>query len=141
MVELTLKSDPHRPGWFSAEEAPHLSSETTRWRIVSRPHIWRPPTDVYEVDETIIVRVEIAGMRDAEFSISLEERYLTIRGLRPDVPERRAYYQMEIPFGEFITEVELPCQVVVDEIEAIYRDGFLRIVLPKLRPSQIKIED
>jgi HSP20 family protein len=64
-----------------------------------------------------------------------------VRGLRPDLPERRAYYQMEIQFGEFNTEVELPYPVNAEEIAANYRDGFLRIVLPKARPHSVTIED
>ena len=73
-----------------------------------RPHVWRPPTDVYETEDAIVVRVEIAGMREADFTVALVERSLLIRGVRQDLTERRAYYQMEIPFGEFSTEVELP---------------------------------
>jgi HSP20 family protein len=79
-------------------------------------------------------------MQDADFTVSLEDRYLLIRGVRSDALEKRAYHQMEIPFGEFVSEVELPSPVVVDEIEAVYQDGFLRIVFPKARPQQIRVE-
>jgi HSP20 family protein len=65
--------------------------------------------------------------------------YLSIRGTRPDPPERRAYHQMEIRFGEFITEVELPCQVLAGQIDATYSNGFLRMVLPKARPQRIQV--
>jgi HSP20 family protein len=106
-----------------------------------RPHVWRPPTDVYETEDAIVIRVEIAGMREQDFSVALEDRTLTIRGIRSDPTERRAFYQMEIPFGEFSTGVELPAQIVPEGVEAVYRDGFLQITLPKARPQHIQVGD
>ena len=106
-----------------------------------RPHAWRPPTDMYETDDAIVIRVEIAGMREQDFNIALEDRTLTIRGVRSDPSERRAFYQMEIPFGEFSTEVDLPAPTVNEGVEAVYREGFLQITLPKARPHHIQVGD
>ena len=141
MVGIVQKTHPIRSIWYFPDEPQNSTSEAARWRLANRQHVWRPPTDVYEIEEALVVRVEIAGMRENDFTVSLEDRLLSVRGSRPDSAERRAYYQMEIPFGEFVTEVDLPFAVVADEIEATYRDGFLRIVLPKAQPHQIRIED
>lgn len=141
MVEVICRPRISPTGRQNNDELQSSPHENVRWRIATRPHIWRPPTDVYETEEAIIVRVEIAGMREADFSIQLIERNLQIRGVRQDVPERRSYHQMEIPFGEFSSEVDLLAPVAVDQIEAVYRDGFLRVVLPKARPQQIKISE
>lgn len=141
MITFTLKPDPIRIGWYSPDEIQRSSLEVNRWRIASHSHTWRPQTDVYETDEAILVRVEIAGMREADIYISLDERSLHIHGVRPDNPERRAYHQMEIPFGEFSTDVELPYAVDAGQVEAVYRDGFLRIVLPKAEPHRINVQD
>ncbi|HNT23196.1 MAG TPA: Hsp20/alpha crystallin family protein [Anaerolineales bacterium] len=135
MVDLCLKSDTQHPGWYISEDPQNALSEMPRWRIGARPYLWRPPTDVFETEDTIIVRVEIAGMRKSDFAISLIERSLTVRGVRQDTSERRAYHQMEIPFGEFSTEIDLPCPVIAEEVQAVYGDGFLRLILPKLPPS------
>lgn len=108
-------------------------------RVGLRSRAWRPPTDVYELEDVVIVRIEVAGMQDAEFSISLENRLLTIQGTRADTAERRAYHQMEINFGEFRTQVELHWAVERERIEAAYDNGFLRLRLPKARPHQIEI--
>ncbi len=140
MEEISVSSDSMRHIWHISEDFQNPVTDTSRWRIISRPHAWRPPTDVYETDDAIIIRVEVAGMRDADFTISLVERTLTIRGNRQDTSERRAYHQMEIAFGEFHTEVELPYLVVSEKVEATYRDGFLRITLPIAQPKHIKVE-
>jgi HSP20 family protein len=141
MMEMSLKKA-ETPGvyWASSDDPQSLVSDGTRWRIVTRPHVWRPSTDVFETDESVIIRVEIAGMREEDFSISLEDRFVTIRGVRQDTSEKRAYHQMEIPFGEFSTEIELLCAVSVQGIEAVYQNGFLQIVLPKVRPYQVRVE-
>ena len=140
MEKIAVSSDSLRRVWHISEDFQNPITETPRWRIISRPHAWRPPTDVYETDQALIIRVEVAGMREADFTISLVERTLTIRGIRQDTSERRAYHQMEIAFGEFTTEVELPYSIVSDKVEATYRDGFLRVMLPIAQPKHIKVE-
>jgi len=110
------------------------------WHITRTP-AWRPPTDVFETEEAFVVRVEVAGMQEEDISINIEGRLLVVRGVRLDTTERRAYHQMEIPFGEFILEVELTSEIISDEVDAGYKDGFLRINLPKARPKTIPIKD
>lgn len=109
------------------------------WTV--RSSIWSPPTDVYETDEGYIVRVEVAGMRETQFEITFENGILTISGIRPDVPERRAYQQMEIRFGRFSSAVGLPAPVNVDEARAEYEDGFLTVTLPKAKPNIIEVKE
>jgi len=109
------------------------------WRLTMRAPAWRPPTDVYETERTLVVRVEVAGMREEDFSIELNGRLLTIRGLRQDSSERRAYHQMEIHFGEFIIDMELPHFVEAELVEAVYMNGFLLVSLPKAQPHQISV--
>jgi HSP20 family protein len=114
---------------------------SVRWRVHARSIVWRPPTDVFETEEAVIVRVEIAGMREEDFLVELTRHRLVVRGARPDISEKRAYHQMEIRFGEFSTQVELPVQVAADQVEATYTDGFLQVVLPKIQARQIPIQE
>ncbi len=100
---------------------------------VRRRRIWRPPTDVYETDSHVVVKVEVAGMGRRAFRISLANRTLTITGRREDPAAKLAYQQMEINYGDFRTEVYLPCPVVEKRIEASYKDGFLIVRLPKVK--------
>ncbi|HUV29030.1 MAG: Hsp20/alpha crystallin family protein [Anaerolineales bacterium] len=140
MEELELKSEPIQPIWYNDDESQTISGGKRWWNGV-RFHIWRPPTDVFETDDAIIVRVEIAGMREDDFSISLTGPQLTVRGNRPDIQERRAYHQMEIFFGEFSTEVKLPGPVSADQVVAEYKAGFLRLVFPKDQPKKIRVTE
>ena len=93
--------------------------------------VWRPPTDVYENEDGLVVRVEIAGMRSEGFLISLTGRRLVVAGTRVDPAPKRTYHQMEIRFGEFRAEVDLPWQVQPEDVEATYEEGFLEMQIPR----------
>ncbi len=111
------------------------------WQVQVRSGVWSPPTDVYETDSNYVIRVEIAGMSEDGFDILVEDNFITINGIRPDVPERRAYQQMEICFGKFETVVRLPGPIDLDTSHADYKEGFLTVTLPKARPNHIQIEE
>jgi len=139
MVEVELKPTKQPVQWLASDA--ESSAVHYQWRVSGNQLAWRPPTDVYVTDDAIIIRVEIAGMREGEFIISLENQILSIRGTRSDQPERRAYHQMEIRFGEFRTDIELHWPVENDQIDAEYQDGFLRLVLPKAKPFNVEITE
>ncbi len=101
------------------------------WQVQVRTGLWSPPTDVYETDTQYVVRLEIAGMREEDFEITVQHNFLSITGNRSELPERRAYHQMEIRFGKFESIVGLPGSVDLDAARAEYKDGFLTVVLPK----------
>lgn len=116
----------------SAIQGRHVHSVS--WQVSSS--IWSPPTDAYETEAACVVRVELAGMRDEDFEVAVENNVLRISGSRPDLPERRAYHQMEIRFGKFTTSVVIPAAVDVDHATAEYKDGFLTVTLPKLKSDR-----
>lgn len=127
------RSNLHEPSHF------HLDSRGTGWLVHS--HAWRPPTDVYENEENVVVRVEIAAMREQDFTVTLDGRILVIRGTRADNSDRQAFHQMEIHFGEFVTEFELPYDIAPEKVEAVYQLGMLTVILPKAKPQRIQIEE
>ena len=108
------------------------------WQV--RSSGWSPPTDVYETEENFVLRVEVAGMKDADFEVAIENKVLMISGNRSEVNERRAYHQMEIRFGKFEIAVEIPVPVEIEKSIAEYKDGFLMVQLPKARPQNIEVE-
>jgi HSP20 family protein len=100
-----------------------------------RPPVIEPPADVYETAESVVVVVEIAGINDQEVEISVDDNTLTIRGLREDRQRhsKRLYTQMEINCGPFERILSLPAEVDASKATATYDDGFLEIVLPKVK--------
>ena len=104
-------------------------SDTLIWH--SRPSVWRPPTDIYETDKDLVIRIEIAGMRDEDLYVTIQDNLLLINGFRSDTSERKSYHQMEIPFGKFSLSIEMPVQINIDIATAEYKDGFLTILISK----------
>lgn len=96
-----------------------------------RSRLWSPPTDVWESDDAYHVRVEVAGMRGSEITLTLHHDSLLIRGVRPEAVSSGAFQQMEIAYGEFTADVHLTKPVDPDRVRASYADGFLAVVLPK----------
>lgn len=126
----------------SSEDDPWQAGQgPLSWQIRRGSHAWRPPTDVLETDDAYVVVVEIAGMRGADFNVTFEGHILAIQGNRHDSNARKVYHQMEIDYGEFVTEVQMHVPIEAAKIEASYSDGFLRIHLPKSSPKKIEIED
>ena len=132
MPSLPWKSDSQTERSFSGARA-------IGWQVNIHSYSWSPPTDMYETEASFVVRVEVAGMREPDFTINIEDNFLVISGVRIESPERRAYRQMEIRFGEFSTAVELPLGVDVSKADADYKDGFLMVILPKLKPTNVAV--
>lgn len=110
----------------------HAYQVTQQWIVMHQSNVWRPPTDVFELLDRLVVMVEIGGMRDGEFNVSLQDRRLVIRGIRRrTVRDRTAFHQMEVRYGEFRTAVNLPWTVDRSRVIATYKDGFLRVELPR----------
>lgn len=120
-------------------EKRHEVVHAVGWQV--RHDAWSPATDVYETETEFVVRAEAAGVRESDFEAVFEEGVLLISGVRLDVSERRAYHQLEIPFGKFFVAIAIPGAVELDGSEAVYKDGFLIVHLPKARPTSVKIEE
>jgi HSP20 family protein len=93
-----------------------------------------------ETHAAIVVRVELAGMRDAEIAITLDERGLRIEGQRPEQHQERplSYHQMGINYGAFAVEVFLAHPFDYEHVSARYDDGFLFVELPKLTEQTVE---
>ena len=120
-----------RSAWGNPQEI-HFRVTALSRQWATRAHLWRPPTDLYETEKEYIVRIEIAGMQDAELNIAIDGNELAIYGLRQPPSEQAAYHQLEVRFGEFLSIVDVPGMVDLDALSADYKDGFLKVTLPKV---------
>ena len=93
---------------------------------------WSPNTDVYEVDDGLVIRVELSGMRREDLQLKAEGNMLRISGMRPDDqrPPQSKFLLMEVNFGPFETTIELPSGYDLEEAKALYQNGFLTIEVP-----------
>ncbi len=92
-----------------------------------------PSIDLQETDDEIVALAELPGLDPKDFEIETDGRRLILRGQKQEESEKRGrhHYYAERRFGAFTRTVLLPCQVDASKASATYRNGLLRIVLPK----------
>src|ERR1041385_5515206 len=97
----------------------------------SRAH-WVPNTDVYVTDNGLVIKVELSGMRNENLEITVEGNRLRISGNRPDGCRAAmcSFLVMEINYGPFESELEVPPGYDLSQAKAAYLNGFLRIDVP-----------
>lgn len=104
-----------------------------------RSEVWHPPTDVYETETSVVVRVEVGGLEEGDFEIRLEGHVLTISGERRDLAAKLVYHQLEMRYGPFLTAVHLSRPIDETGIEATYRGGILQVVLPRAQVHRVPV--
>lgn len=94
--------------------------------------------DVVDSKNEVIVRVEAPGMSRSDFKLELNGNVLSVRGEKRLDQESNfdGTRVIQCAYGSFQRDVPLPCEVAADKAKATYRDGVLRIVLPKTGRSQ-----
>jgi HSP20 family protein len=113
-----------------------LLSDFSRLRMplmLGKESVWRPLTDVYETEKDFIIRMEIAGMEAEDFSVTLDDRILILKGIRRDPVHAggKHFHKMEITVGPFERIIEVPPHIQVSSIDAHYENGFLIVRVHK----------
>lgn len=105
---------------------------------------WSPLTDVIEIDDRYEFSTELPGMRKEDVKVELNNNVLSISGEKKNehVQKDRNVHLVERGFGNFCRTFRLPSNVKAEEIQADYKNGILKISLPKAedaKPKQIEI--
>lgn len=105
---------------------------------------WSPAVDIYEQNGSIVLNAELPGVDSKDVDVRVENNVLTLRGERRLEGEvkRESYHRIERVYGSFSRSFTLPSVVDADKIKAEFKDGVLRMVLPKrdeAKPKQIAI--
>jgi len=98
-----------------------------------------PRADIYETDENVFVIVDMPGVSGDAIDITLEKNILTINGNTSlDAPEGYSLAFAEYEVGDFERSFRLTDQIDRDGIGADYKDGVLRLVLPKAEEAKAR---
>jgi HSP20 family protein len=105
---------------------------------------WTPAVDIYEGDEAFTLKAELPGFSKDDVQVEIKDNRLTLKGERKresDVKEAQ-YHRVERVYGAFQRSIKLPAVVDAEKAEAIFKDGVLKLTLPKAekaKPKQISI--
>lgn len=106
---------------------------------------WSPRADLQDSDEAYIVELDVPGLTKDDININFHEGVLTVSGERKSETkdEGTDFVRVERRFGHFYRSFTLPKQVQDDAILANYKDGVLKITVPKteeLQPRKIEVK-
>lgn len=101
---------------------------------------WHPSVDIYENKEHIVLEAELPGMNRDEFELSVENNVITLRGERQfeKKDDTDNYHRVERSYGSFTRSFTLPQTVSADGATAEYRNGVLRVTLPKREETKAR---
>ncbi|MDD5568935.1 MAG: Hsp20/alpha crystallin family protein [Candidatus Pacebacteria bacterium] len=96
--------------------------------------------DVYETDKELVIQSAIAGVKNEDIDISLENDIIIIRGERknPVKDSKKSYFTQECYFGPFSREIIIPREIDTSRIEANIKDGLLTVRMPKIERAKNK---
>jgi|SRR6478609_4576169 len=103
-----------------------------------------PPVDVYEDEQSLILKLEVPGVNEEDLNVSVENDTLTVQGERKFEKEEKEenFHRIERRYGSFTRTFKLPNTVDAEKVDAAYEKGILKITLAKraeAKPRQIKV--
>jgi HSP20 family protein len=107
---------------------------------------WTPACDIFEDNEALTLRFELAGVDPKDVDVRFENGVLTLRGERKLAREdkKENYHRIELAYGSFTRSFSLPTLVDAEKILAESKNGVLTVTLPKKaeakpRPITVKV--
>ncbi len=106
---------------------------------------WMPRVDVFDHDNSLVVRTEVPGVAADDIEVTVEAGTLTIKGGRNFETEENKpnYRRKEIFQGSFERTILLPEGIDPTAVTATSKDGILEITIPKLPevlPRKVSVE-
>ncbi len=142
-----VKWEPFRDLMAMQDRMTRLIDETLSriWKEEVTRGVWSPPVDILERGNEVVLKIDLPEVIQNEIDIRVEENTLIIQGERKftkDTPDEN-YIQIERPYGTFRRTFSIPRTIDHEGIKASYKDGVLRVILPRrpeTQPKQIAVE-
>ncbi|MEO8435321.1 MAG: Hsp20/alpha crystallin family protein [Pyrinomonadaceae bacterium] len=101
---------------------------------------WSPNVDIYENKDHIVLEAELPGMNREDFDLSVENNVITLSGERhfEKKDDNDNYHRVERAYGSFTRSFTLPQTVSAEGANAEYRNGVLRVTLPKREEAKAR---
>lgn len=105
---------------------------------------WRPPVDIFETDDGVVIQVDLPGVSKEDVSVEVKNNLLTIQGQRKieGATDDERYYRRERSCGTFQRAFSLRSVISPDTIKASFKNGVLTVQVPKPeeeKPKKISV--
>tara|TARA_R110001599_G_scaffold353733_1_gene595917 strand:+ start:12569 stop:13078 length:510 start_codon:yes stop_codon:yes gene_type:complete len=109
-----------------------LATRSTGWGVLT--------AEVFDDDDSVVVRIEAPGMEKSDFDLRAHDNYLVVRGeKRVEREKKDGHYRVtECAYGHFERAIALPAGTNMDAAQASYKNGVLRIEVPRAASHQRK---
>jgi len=99
-----------------------------------------PAIDVTEDENSVTLTAEIPGMEREDLDVTVDDGVLTLKGEKRDeqVSDETGFHRVERRYGQFERRIRLPEYVDAEKIEATYKDGVLKLTMPKSEAAKAK---
>jgi HSP20 family protein len=110
-----------------------------------REGAWQPPVDIYEDENSVIIKAELPDVDQKDIEVMIEDNTLMLRGERRQDQsiKKENYHRIERFYGSFQRSFALPLSIDREKVKASCERGILTIILPKreeTKPKQINVE-
>ena len=101
---------------------------------------WSPLVDITEDEKEYLVKAEIPEMKKEDIKINVHDEVLTVSGERKYEKEEKGkkFHRVERAYGSFMRSFTLPEDADGSKISAEYKDGLLKVHLPKSEQAKKK---
>src|SRR5580700_145812 len=108
-----------------------MSNRSRFWPLFlsELPTPWQPSADVYRTRDGWLLKLDLAGVRSEDVTVSIQGRRVSVSGVRRDsfLEEGSSYYSMEISYNRFERSFEMPADLETARVSIAARDGLLLI--------------
>jgi HSP20 family protein len=106
---------------------------------------WSPLVDIVEDDKEYLIKAELPEMKREDIRVSVENNLLTLRGERKFEQEEKdkKFHRVERAYGSFARSFSLPDEVDSGKVSAEFKDGVLKVHLPKspnAKPKSVEVK-
>jgi HSP20 family protein len=94
---------------------------------------WTPAVNIQETDKEFVVTADLPEMKKENIKVGVENGTLTIEGERKFEKEEKGkrYHRIERQFGQFVRRFAMPGEIDPAHVQAQYKEGVLKVTLPK----------
>ena len=105
------------------------------WGFCREIRGWNPSIDLYETSEAFVLEADLPGVKEEDVTVNVENDDLVLQGWRSLEKSHSdgRFHTMERSSGHFVRQMKLPESVEKDAIKAEFKDGVLRVMLPKAK--------
>jgi HSP20 family protein len=146
-----IRWSPRREAWdpFGAlteiQDEMNRMFDTSLHRRTGWDGLFTPAVDLVEEKDHFVLKADLPGLAKDDVSVTMQDNYLTIKGEKKHETETKeaSRYLSERVYGAFSRTIELPTSVDAKKIDASFKDGVLRVTLPKTeeaKPKQIEVK-